>query len=192
MISSYRCLTAEKDLILAHHYYQSITLLSQIFSVSYLMCLMCSAQRKLFVLDLFLDSDSFIVAYPIFLVNVQTDYCNNNLLVLDVKQLKKIIKIHYFYTLKALWDGHGKIKMYYRCIMGCQVLNSYQEEGLLHTSYICCKFLITVIAAACHYRRELSNLAPINLLKANNRNTRIMCVICSKLIIKTPERHQLT
>ena len=191
MISSYRCLTAEKDLILAHHYYQSITLLSQIFSVSYLMYLMCSAQRKLFVLDLFLD-DSFIIAYPIFLVNVQSNYCNNNLLILDVKQLKKIIKIYYFYTLKALWDGHGKIKMYYRCIMGCQVLNSYQEEGLLHTSYICCKFLITVIAAACHYQRELSNLAPINLLKANNRNTRIMCVICSKLIIKTPERHQLT
>ena len=39
----------------------------------------------------FLDSDSFIIAYPIFLVNVQTNYCNNNLLILDVKQLKKII-----------------------------------------------------------------------------------------------------
>ena len=79
-----------------------------------------------------------------------------------------------------------------RCIMGCQVLNSYQEEGLLHTCYIFCKFLIAVIAAACHYQRELSNLAPINLLKANNRNTRIMCAICSKLTIETPERNQLT
>ena len=79
-----------------------------------------------------------------------------------------------------------------RCIMGCQVLNSCQEEGLLHICYIFCKFLIAVIAAACHYQRELSNLAPINLLKANNRNTRIMCAICSKLTIKTPERNQLT
>ena len=68
----------------------------------FLMYLMCSAQRKLFALDLFLDSDSFIIAYPIFLVNVQTNYCNNNLLILDVKQLKKIIKIYYFYTFKAL------------------------------------------------------------------------------------------
>ena len=70
--------------------------------ISYLMYLMCSAQRKLFALDLFLDSDSFIIAYSIFLVNVQINYCNNNLLILDVKQLKQIIKIYYFYTFKAL------------------------------------------------------------------------------------------
>ena len=46
-------------------------------------------------------------------MNVQTNYCNNNLLTLDVKQLNKIMKLYYFYTLKALWDGQGKIKMYY-------------------------------------------------------------------------------
>ena len=46
-------------------------------------------------------------------MNVQTNYCNNNLLILNVKQLNKIMKLHYFYTLKALWDGQGKIKMYY-------------------------------------------------------------------------------
>ena len=46
-------------------------------------------------------------------MNVQTNYCNNNLLLLDVKQLNKIMKYYYFYTLKALWDGQGKIKMYY-------------------------------------------------------------------------------
>ena len=34
-------------------------------------------------------------------------------MILDVKQLNKIMKIYYFYTLKALWDGQGKIKMYY-------------------------------------------------------------------------------
>ena len=52
-------------------------------------------------------------ACHISLVNVQTNYCNNNLLILNVKQLNKIIKLYYFYTLKALCDNHGKIKMYY-------------------------------------------------------------------------------
>ena len=46
-------------------------------------------------------------------MSVQSNYCNNNLLILDVKQLNKIMKLYYFYTLKALWDGQGKIKMYY-------------------------------------------------------------------------------
>ena len=46
-------------------------------------------------------------------MNVQTNYCNNKLLTLDVKQLNKIMKLYYSYTLKALWDGQGKIKMYY-------------------------------------------------------------------------------
>ena len=55
----------------------------------------------------------FIVPYHISLVKVQTNYCNNNLLILDVKQLNKIIKLYYFHTLKALWGGQGKIKMYY-------------------------------------------------------------------------------
>ena len=69
--------------------------------------------KVLFVIDLFLDNDSFIIIYHISLVNVQTNYCNNNLLILDVKQLKKIMKLYFFYTLKALWDGQGKMKMYY-------------------------------------------------------------------------------
>ena len=45
------------------------------------------------------------------LVSVQTNYCNNNLLILDVKQLNKIMKLYY---LRALWNGQGKIKMYFR------------------------------------------------------------------------------
>ena len=45
------------------------------------------------------------------LVSVQTNYCNNNLLILDVKQLNKIMKLYY---LRALWDGQGKIKMHFR------------------------------------------------------------------------------
>ena len=55
----------------------------------------------------------FIIAYHISLVKVQINYCNNNLLILDVKQLHKIIKLYYFHTLKALRDDQGKIKMYY-------------------------------------------------------------------------------
>ena len=46
-------------------------------------------------------------------MNVQTNSCNNNQLILDVKQLNKIVKFYCCYTLKALWDGQGKIKMYY-------------------------------------------------------------------------------
>ena len=46
-------------------------------------------------------------------MNVQTNYCNNNLLILNVKQLNKIMKLYYFYTLKALWHVQGKLKMYY-------------------------------------------------------------------------------
>ena len=32
---------------------------------------------------------------------------------MDVKQLNKIMKLYYFHALKALWNGQGKIKMYY-------------------------------------------------------------------------------
>ena len=53
------------------------------------------------------------MAYHISLVKVQTNYCNNNLFILDVKQLNEVMKLYHFYTLKALWEGQGKIKMYY-------------------------------------------------------------------------------
>ena len=59
-------------------------------------------------------------------MNFQTNNCNNNLLILDVKQLNKILKLYYFYTSKALWVGQGKIKMYY----GMSTIG-YQEKGLL-------------------------------------------------------------
>ena len=32
---------------------------------------------------------------------------------MGVKQLNRIMELFYFYTLKALWDVQGKIKMYY-------------------------------------------------------------------------------
>ena len=52
-----------------------------------------------------------MIAYYISLVNIQTNYCKNNLLIWYINQLNKIMKLHYFYTLKALWDGKGEIKM---------------------------------------------------------------------------------
>ena len=55
----------------------------------------------------------FTIAYHISLANLQTNYCNDNLLILDVKKSNKIMKLYYFYTLKALWNGQDKIKMYY-------------------------------------------------------------------------------
>ena len=36
-------------------------------------------------IDIFLDSGPFTIAYHISLVDVQTNYCNSNLLILDVK-----------------------------------------------------------------------------------------------------------
>ena len=47
----------------------------------------------------------FIITYHIFLVKVQINYYNINLLVLDVKQLNKFMNRYHFCTLKALWDG---------------------------------------------------------------------------------------
>ena len=57
-------------------------------------------------------------------MSAQTNYCNNNLLILDVKQLNKIINLYY---LKALW----LVWVILRRAMGCAGLkSSYQEKGL--------------------------------------------------------------
>ena len=48
----------------------------------------------------------FIITYHISLVNVQTNYCNNNLLILNVKQLNKIMKLLLLYFKIAVgWPG---------------------------------------------------------------------------------------
>ena len=65
------------------------------------------------LIDLFLNSDSFYNCTLNSLVKVQTNYCNNNLLIFYVKQLNKTTKLYYFHTLKALWDDLDKIEMYY-------------------------------------------------------------------------------
>ena len=62
---------------------------------------------------LFFKKTPFIITYNFSLVKVQANYRNNNLLNLDVTLLNEIMKIYLFYTLKAVWDNQGKIKMYY-------------------------------------------------------------------------------
>ena len=63
-------------------------------------------------------------------MKVQTNYCNNNLLIFHVKQLNKIMKLYYFYTLKALWDGHGKTKMYYGMSRAKKQLSAKRSTNL--------------------------------------------------------------
>ena len=69
----------------------------------------------------------FIIVYHISLVKVQANYCNNNLLILDVKQLNKIMKPYYFHTLKALWMARVKL----RCIIACPGLKSIYRQKCL-------------------------------------------------------------
>ena len=56
----------------------------------------------------------------------QAKYFNNDPLILDVKHLNKIMKLYYFHTIKTLWDGQGKIKMYY----GPGLKGSYREKDI--------------------------------------------------------------
>ena len=76
----------------------------------------------------------FIIAYHISLVNVQTNYSNNNLLTLDVKQLNKIMKLYYFYTLKHCRIATVKL----RCVMEYPGLkSSYREKSqVLHGCHL--------------------------------------------------------
>ena len=68
-----------------------------------------------------------MTAYHISLVNIQTNYCNDNQLILDLKQGNKIMKLYYFYTLKALWNSQGKINMYYFLTNGIKRLQSSKK-----------------------------------------------------------------
>ena len=91
----------------------------------------------------------FIITYLISLGNVQTNYCKKNILTLDVEQLNKIIKLYYFYTLKALWDGQGKIKMYYgisrvkKQLSGKRFILSTSNKVIIITKMIAIVIIIT-------------------------------------------------
>ena len=51
--------------------------------------------------ELFFDSDSFVITKHFSLVNLQINYCNNNVLFFDVKQVSTIMKLYYFLYLKS-------------------------------------------------------------------------------------------
>ena len=69
--------------------------------------------KSISAIDLFSIVTYSIIAHHVSLVKVQTNYYNNNILILDVKKLNKMMKLYHFRNLKALWDGQGKIKMYF-------------------------------------------------------------------------------
>ena len=52
------------------------------------------------LIDLFLDSETFYNCIPHFSSKRSNNYCNNDLLILDRKQLNKIMKLNYL----ILWD----------------------------------------------------------------------------------------
>ena len=64
-------------------------------------------------------------------MKAQTNYCNNNLLILKVKQLNKTMKLYCFHTLRALWDGQGKIEMYYGISMVKMQLSGKRSIAVL-------------------------------------------------------------
>ena len=64
-------------------------------------------------------------------MKAQTNYCNNNLLILKVKQLNKTMKLYCFHTLRALWDGQGKIEMYYGMSMVKMQLSGKRSIAVL-------------------------------------------------------------
>ena len=64
-------------------------------------------------------------------MKAQTNYYNNNLLILKVKQLNKTMKLYCFHTLRALWDGQGKIEMYYGMSMVKKQLSGKRSIAVL-------------------------------------------------------------
>ena len=101
------------NVILRH---QELSFADLLYSVKinesqYIALFVVSGSMKIFSsMDFFLNSDSFYNCIPHF---SSENYCYNILLILNVKQLNETIKLDYFHILKALWDGRGKIKMYY-------------------------------------------------------------------------------
>ena len=70
------------------------------------------------------------------------------------------------------------------------------SNSTLHSIWLLLQNLLSILATlrentyCCLWTFFSQEPAGINLFKVNNRNTRPRCEVCSKLIIKTPERHQ--
>ena len=88
----------------------------------------------------------FIIAYHIYLMKVQANYFNNNLLIFDVKQLK-----NHTLPLKAPWDGQCKIKMYY----GLSRVKNQLSRKRSYCDYGCTNKMHTRENAfySCYFRR---------------------------------------
>ena len=80
-------------------------------------------------------------------MKVKINYCDNNILNFDVKQLNKIMKL---YTLKALWNDQGKMKMYYGMSRVKMQLSGKRTIALLkHLLYL---------MKNCNHRCEIAKL----------------------------------
>ena len=66
----------------------------------------------------------------------------------------------------------------------CSYARKYGSEKIFILEYYYLESLFRIFYAKIHF-------PVVYLLKVNNRNTRTRCKICSKLTIKTPERHEL-
>ena len=92
----------------------------------------------------------FIITYQIFLVNVQTNY-SNNLLILDVKQIKSWKFITFI-----LWKHCGMARVKLRCIMGRPGLkSSYPEKDLLKRANENMKLKIKIFKWVMGNKRDL-------------------------------------
>ena len=105
-------------------------------------------------------------------MSVQTNYCNNNLLILDVKQLNKIIKLYY---LKVLWDSQSKIMMYYgmsrvkKQLSGKRSIACNDRVCFLNTLvYINVAYYITkikILAIIQKFKKNVYNLGNVKIIE---------------------------
>ena len=72
------------------------------------------------------------------------------------------------------------------CSAGYQVMMEKKAEASIR-----CTKIVLIAALISVFNRFWGGRSPANiyLFKFNNRNTRKKCEMCSKLTIKTPERH---
>ena len=111
----------------------------------------------------------FTIPYHDFLMKAQTNYCNNNLLILDVTQLNKIINFNYFITF-ILSKHCGMTRVILRCIMGCPGLkSSYREKGLLQ--YL----MFSSMKIEEYMESELSGIFRVKLIAKNVSELLLQC-----------------
>ena len=58
---------------------------------------------------------------------------------------------HYFYTLKALWDGQGNIKMYYGMSRVKKQLSGKRSTGFVRKTVMFLVYLVTTVQISIKY-----------------------------------------